>query len=126
VSGRSRDWLKVKCQRRGDFVVGGYTAPQGSRSHFGALHLGLYDEGKLVYVSKVGTGFDEARLTDIAARLAPLERDTSPFATRTPAGRGQRWVGPLFLAGGRLTDLTAHRGGRGPAPPTRAAGAPPR
>ncbi len=66
AAGRSRDWLKVKAQRRGDFVVGGYTAPQGSRGHFGALHLGLYDDAGLVYVSKVGTGFDEKALAGIA------------------------------------------------------------
>jgi len=110
VGGRSRDWLKVKCQRRGDFVVGGYTAPQGSRSHFGALHLGLYDEGRLIYVSKVGTGFDESRLADMAGRLAPLERSTSPFATGTPTGRGHRWVEPRLVAQVRYTDWTADGG----------------
>ncbi|MBI2544357.1 MAG: hypothetical protein HYW16_03935 [Candidatus Rokubacteria bacterium] len=57
VGGRSREWVKVKCQRRQEFVIGGYTAPQGSRGYFGALHLGLYEGPRLVYVSKVGTGF---------------------------------------------------------------------
>ncbi|HET8562980.1 MAG TPA: non-homologous end-joining DNA ligase, partial [Candidatus Binatia bacterium] len=55
VSGRSRDWVKIKCQQRQEFVIGGYTDPQGGRSYFGALHLGLYKDKKLVYVSKVGT-----------------------------------------------------------------------
>ena len=114
VGGRSRDWLKVKCQRRGDFVVGGFTAPQGSRRHFGALHLGLYDDGRLVYVSKVGTGFDEARLADIAGRLAPLIRPTSPFATGTPTGRGHRWVEPGLVAEVRYTDWTTDGGIRHP------------
>src|SRR6267143_4211904 len=57
--GRSRDWIKIKGERRQEVVIGGYTDPQGSRGHFGALHVGLYDSGRLVYVSKVGTGFDE-------------------------------------------------------------------
>src|SRR5439155_11688 len=59
AGGRSRDWIKVKCQRRQEFVIGGYTDPQGSRGHFGALHIGVYDGARLVYVSKVGTGFDQ-------------------------------------------------------------------
>ena len=54
---RTRDWLKIKCQKRQEFVIGGYTNPQGSRGYFGALHLGVYDGDRLVYVSKVGTGF---------------------------------------------------------------------
>ncbi len=62
AGGRSREWLKVKCQKRQEFVIGGYTEPRGSRGYFGALHLGVYEDGELVYVSKVGTGFDEATL----------------------------------------------------------------
>jgi len=50
-AGRTRDWLKIKCQRRQEFVIGGYTKPEGSRQHFGALHLGVYDKGRLVYVA---------------------------------------------------------------------------
>src|SRR3989475_2474342 len=77
VGKRSRDWLKVKCQLRQEFVIGGYTAPRGSRAHFGALHLGLYEGGRLRYVSKVGTGFHEATLALVARRLEPLARATS-------------------------------------------------
>ena len=84
---RSRDWLKIKCQLRQEFVIGGYTAPQGTRAHFGALHLGLYDRGELVYVSKVGTGFDVRTLKDISGKLRQLERPASPFTRGTPAGR---------------------------------------
>src|SRR2546426_315619 len=69
VAKRSRDWLKIKCQLRQEFVVGGYTEPQGSRARFGALHLGLYDQGRLVYVSKVGTGFDDATLDRVWEKL---------------------------------------------------------
>jgi bifunctional non-homologous end joining protein LigD len=62
VPRRSDAWLKIKCHRRQEFVIGGYTDPQGSRARFGALHLGLYDRARLIYVSKVGTGFDGAEL----------------------------------------------------------------
>src|SRR5581483_6050695 len=80
AGGRSREWLKVKCQKRQEFVIGGYTEPRGSRGYFGALHLGVYEDGELVYVSKVGTGFDEATLRRVWERLQPLARATPPFA----------------------------------------------
>ena len=69
AAGRTREWLKFKCQRHQEFVVGGYTKPGGSRPHFGALHLGLYHDGELVYVSKVGTGFDRETLGSIHEQL---------------------------------------------------------
>jgi ATP-dependent DNA ligase len=59
---RTPDWVKVKCDRRDLFVIGGATKPQGARTGFGALHVGRYDKGKLVYVTKVGTGFDDDAL----------------------------------------------------------------
>jgi bifunctional non-homologous end joining protein LigD len=79
AGGRSRDWLKIKCHRRQEFVIGGYTAPQGERDCFGALHLGLYQRDKLIYVSKVGTGFDSETLRAIWEKMQPLKRSTSPF-----------------------------------------------
>ncbi len=88
VSRRSRDWLKIKCLLEQEFVIGGYTVPQGTRAHFGALHLGLYEDGQLVYVSKVGTGFDDRTLALVSEKLRPLARATSPFARGTPTGRG--------------------------------------
>jgi bifunctional non-homologous end joining protein LigD len=115
AGGRSRDWLKVKCPRRQEFVIGGYTAPQGSRGHFGALHLGLHEEDRLVYVSKVGTGFDERTLAAIAKLLAPLARPTSPFAKGSPPGRGHHWVEPRLVCEVRFTDWTADGGIRHPA-----------
>src|SRR5256885_3712191 len=114
AAGRSRDWLKLKCQLRQEFVIGGYTAPQGSRAHFGALHLGLYRDGQLVYVSKVGTGFDEATLELVSERLRPLARATSPFEAGTPAGRGHHWVEPKRVCGVRFTEWTADGGIRHP------------
>lgn len=116
---RTRDWIKIKCQRRQEFVVGGYTEPQGSRGHFGALHLGVYDgpasAPRLVYVSKVGTGFDEAGLRAIRERLRPLERPTPPFdAGPIPTGPGHHWVEPRLVAEVRFTDWTDEGGLRHP------------
>jgi len=112
--GRSRDWIKLKCHLRQEFVVGGYTDPQGSRGYFGALHLGVYDQGRLVYVSKVGTGFDRAGLTQLWDALAPLARSSSPFAVGTPVGRGHHWVEPRLVAEVRFTDWTRDGGIRHP------------
>jgi bifunctional non-homologous end joining protein LigD len=116
---RTRDWIKIKCQRRQEFVIGGYTDPQGSRGHFGALHLGVYDgpasAPRLVYVSKVGTGFDDAGLKTILGKLRPLARPTPPFdAGPIPAGRGHHWVEPRLIAEVRFTDWTDDGGLRHP------------
>jgi bifunctional non-homologous end joining protein LigD len=114
VSGRSRDWVKIKCQRRQEFVIGGYTPPRGARRFFGALHLGLYDGGRLVYVSKVGSGFDDAALARVWAALQPLARPTSPFAEGTPPGRGHRWVEPRLVCEVRFAEWTRDGGLRHP------------
>jgi bifunctional non-homologous end joining protein LigD len=113
--GRSREWLKIKCHRRQEFVIGGYTAPQGGRTCFGALHLGVYRGDKLVYVSKVGTGFDGKTLQAIWEKLQPLKRSTSPFTERTPGGRGHSWVEPLLVCEVRFSDWTYDGGIRHPA-----------
>lgn len=119
VGSRSRDWVKVKCQRTQEFVIGGYTDPQGSRGYFGALHLGLYegprDAPRLVYVSKVGTGFDQAGLKKIWERLKPLDRQTSPFDVGGPAGRGHHWVEPKLVCEVRFSEWTEDGGIRHPA-----------
>ncbi|MEJ8815024.1 DNA ligase D [Variovorax ureilyticus] len=97
VSRRSPDWIKLKNQRRQEFVIGGYTAPKGSRSGFGSLLLGVYDdEGALQYCGNVGTGFDAGRLADIKARLDKVRSDECPFAKR-PAGVKAQWVEPQLV-----------------------------
>jgi bifunctional non-homologous end joining protein LigD len=110
AGGRSRDWIKIKCQRRQEFVIGGYTSPQGGRSHFGALHLGLYDKKQLVYVSKVGTGFDDKTLKAVWEKMQPLKRSTSPFHRKSPNGRGHTWIEPTLVCEVRFSDWT-HDGG---------------
>jgi len=114
TGGRSRDWIKIKCHRRQEFVVGGYTDPQGSRPYFGALHMGVYEGGQLVYVSKVGTGFDEKTLRSLWDALQPLARATSPFATRSPTGRGHHWVEPRLVCEVRFSEWTDDGGVRHP------------
>jgi bifunctional non-homologous end joining protein LigD len=97
VSTRSTDWLKLKCLRRQEFVIGGYTAPQGSRERLGALLVGYYDGSALRYAGKVGTGYDRGTLEDLHRRLVPLHRPTSPFPEGpTPAGNIQ-WVDPKLV-----------------------------
>jgi bifunctional non-homologous end joining protein LigD len=118
-AGRTRDWIKIKCQRAQAFVIGGYTDPQGARGHFGALNLGVYDgppdASRLVYVSKVGTGFDEAGLAAIRERLRPLARATAPFeAGAIPRGRGHHWVEPRLVCEVRFTEWTEDGGLRQP------------
>jgi DNA ligase D-like protein (predicted ligase) len=95
--GRSRDWLKFKCSAEQELVIGGYTAPRGSRTDLGALLVGHYADGRLRYAGKVGTGFTRATLHDLAERLAPLRRDSSPFAEPVKE-RTATWVEPELVA----------------------------
>jgi bifunctional non-homologous end joining protein LigD len=115
IGGRSRDWIKLKCQKRQEFVIGGYTDPQGERSYFGALHLGLYRDGKLIYVSKVGTGFDTRTLKLLWEKMQPLARAQSPFEEKSPTGRGHHWVEPKLVCEVRFSDWTDDGGIRHPA-----------
>lgn len=103
VSRRSADWIKLKCKQRQEFVIGGLTAPQGSRSGFGALLLGVRDAADLPaglrYVGRVGTGFTEASLKSLHGRMQSLIRPSSPFAD-PPTGReatGVTWLEPRLL-----------------------------
>jgi DNA ligase D-like protein (predicted ligase) len=97
VHGRSRDWLKFKCSAEQELVVGGFTAPKGSRTDLGALLVGYYEDGRLRYAGKVGTGFTRATLSDLAGRLEPLRREQSPFADEVRE-RSASWVEPRLVA----------------------------
>jgi DNA ligase D-like protein (predicted ligase) len=106
VSKRSRDWLKFKCINQQEFVIGGYTEPHGERIGFGALLVGYYDAGKLVYAGKVGTGYDRATLLRLSKQLRALEINVSPFAGNGLPRRGVRWVKPKLVAEIGFTEWT--------------------
>jgi bifunctional non-homologous end joining protein LigD len=98
VSRRSKDWIKVRALKRQEVAIGGWTEARGSRKHFGALVAGVYEDGEFVYVGSVGTGFDGDKLESIAAKLAPLERKTSPFAVAPKLETRAHWVTPSLVA----------------------------
>jgi bifunctional non-homologous end joining protein LigD len=98
VSTRSRDWLKLKCTRAQELVIGGFTAPQGSRTDLGALLVGYFDGDRFRYAGKVGTGFSHATLKELAGQLAPLTRETSPFEPEKGIPRAATWVEPELVA----------------------------
>jgi bifunctional non-homologous end joining protein LigD len=98
VSTRSRDWLKLKCTRAQELVIGGFTAPRGSRTDLGALLVGYFEDARLHYAGKVGTGFTHATLRELSERLAPLVRDTSPFEPEKGIPRTATWVEPELVA----------------------------
>jgi DNA ligase D-like protein (predicted ligase) len=95
--GRSKDWLKIKCWLAQEFVVGGFTDPEGSRHGFGALHIGYYDEGVFTYAGKVGSGFDERTLRYLYQELRAREIDTSPFDRGDVPRARTHWVRPELV-----------------------------
>ncbi|TQJ98201.1 DNA ligase D [Achromobacter sp. SLBN-14] len=98
VSRRTNTWVKVKCARRQEFAIVGYTAPKGSRAGLGALLLAVTEQdGSLRYAGKVGTGFDDASLVSLQKRLASIETEKKPVAN-APAAGGVRWVKPELIA----------------------------
>ncbi len=106
-STRGADWVKTKCLLRQEVVIGGYTDPEGSRSGVGALLTGVYEDGRLVYVGKVGTGFTARMLHDLKKRLAPLEQSTSPFSERLTGLGRPHWVRPELVAEVAFSEWTA-------------------
>ncbi len=111
VPARTHDWLKVKCLSRQEFVIGGFSAPSGARFGFGALLLGVYEDERLVYVGRVGTGFTEQDLRDLRARLDPLVTPVSPFANPIPKARSGKnvvsFVQPVLVAEVAFVEWTA-------------------
>ena len=108
VQRRSPEWIKLKCGQRQEFVIGGYTDPQGSRTGIGALLLGTYDkDGVLQYAGNVGSGFNEASLRDLKAKLSKLDTDVSPFPPKAVAGRKHHWVEPKLIAEVSFAEWTA-------------------
>jgi len=96
---RSRDWIKLKCSQRQEFVIGGYTDPQGSRTGIGSLLLGVYGkDGGLHYAGNVGTGFNDKTLRELADKLKRLKTDESPFTASKAVARKAHWVEPKLVA----------------------------
>jgi bifunctional non-homologous end joining protein LigD len=103
---RSGDWLKFKCVRGQEFVVGGYTDPAGSRIGFGALLVGYHDgDGALRYAGRVGTGFDHHVLVSLRARFDEMGTAASPFADQVRE-RGTHWLRPELVAQIGFTEWT--------------------
>ncbi len=106
-SARNTAWIKLKCNRRQEFVIAGYTDPKGSRKGFGSLLLGIHDDaGDLVYAGNVGTGFDDRLLDSLYAKLTALDTEKSPFAA-PPKGVKGHWVRPKLIAEVAFTEWTS-------------------
>jgi bifunctional non-homologous end joining protein LigD len=105
-AGRSPDWIKVRLDRTGDFAVVGFTAPSGSRSGFGALHLAYWKEGRFIYAGRVGGGFTEKLLGEAHAKLKAKVRASPVFDGPAPAGRGHAWVDPELVCEVRYKEWT--------------------
>jgi DNA ligase D-like protein (predicted ligase) len=103
---RSRSWLKVKCRKQSEFVIGGYTPPRGQRRYLGALLLGLYDGDRLRYVGKVGTGFTAALLASLGEQLGRLRVGRAPFDP-APRTNDVTWVQPKLVAEMAYAEWTA-------------------
>jgi bifunctional non-homologous end joining protein LigD len=105
---RSRSWLKVKVHQEEEFVIGGFTAPAGARKHLGALLLGAYSGGRLSFVGKVGTGFNQQMLAELTKAFRPLVRESAPFA-EPPREKHVTWLEPRLVAQIAFQEWTADR-----------------
>ena len=106
VQRRSADWLKVKTIQRSEVVIGGYTRPRGSRSHFGALVVGLYRASKLHYVAHVGGGFNQRTLTQIFKLMQPMKTKESPFVDAPKTNEPVQWIKPKLVAEVKFSEWT--------------------
>ncbi|WP_051978730.1 DNA ligase D [Edaphobacter aggregans] len=108
MAGRSHDWLKMKCLHEQEFVVGGYTLPTNGIRGVGALLLGYYRDGKLIYAGRTGTGFTQKTHRMLRDRLEGLARETSPLeSVPADAKKGARWVKPEMVVQVRFSTWTA-------------------
>ncbi len=107
---RSPHWLKMKCELRQDFIVGGFTDPQGARVGLGALLVGFYEGQDFVFAGKIGTGFDTRLLLELRARLGRLEVPQPPFTAGTGLPRLRtHWVEPAVVVAVAFIEWTVHR-----------------
>jgi len=105
---RTRDWVKIKAQQMQECVIGGYTDPQGARTGFGSLHVGLYDaSGNLNYAGNVGTGFSRETASMLLDKMKPLAIAHCPFAERPQKhARDSHWISPELVAQVRFSEWT--------------------
>ena len=116
---RSGAWIKLKCVREQEFVIGGYTPPQGARKHFGAVLVGYYEKKKLVFAGKVGTGFAAKSLAMLHKKFQKEARDDCPFIDLPSKRNGQwiqditpsmmrkmHWVNPVFVCEIKFAEWT--------------------
>lgn len=103
---RSKNWLKIKHHNTEEVIIAGFTEPRGSRKKFGALILGRYQNGNLVYAGHTGTGFDQKTLTEVYDKLKPLIRKASPFNAIPKTNMPATWVQPKLVCNIRFTELT--------------------
>lgn len=102
---RSRDWLKFKCAKGQELVIGGFTDPKGRRKGFGALLVGYYEDGDLRYAGKVGTGYDDETLVSVREKMDTLERESAPFAD-TVKEKGAHFIRPELVGEFGFTEWT--------------------
>ncbi|NIP42287.1 MAG: ATP-dependent DNA ligase [candidate division Zixibacteria bacterium] len=103
---RSKNWLKFKCVNQQEFVIGGFTDPQGQRSGFGALLIGYYKDGDFHYAGKVGTGYDDEMLEKLGKKLKDIERKSNPFEEDVKE-KGAHWVKPKLVGEVGFTEWTS-------------------
>ena len=103
---RSKEWLKVKTSYRQEAVIGGFTEPKGSRSNFGALILGVYENDELIYIGHTGGGFNEEDLKEVHSKLNRLERKTSPFKDEPKTNTPATWVTPKLVCEVNFSEWT--------------------
>jgi bifunctional non-homologous end joining protein LigD len=106
--GRHGDWVKTKCVQRQEFVIGGFTDPEGTRAGIGALVIGYYEGDRLVFAGKVGTGFTHKMALDLRTRLDAIEQKTCPFTPPPPGplGKHAHWVKPVLVCEVEFTEWT--------------------
>jgi bifunctional non-homologous end joining protein LigD len=104
---RTSDWLKIKARLQQEFVVGGFTAPKGSRKHLGAVVIGAYTEGKLIHYGYAGSGFSEKGLKDAVDRMKQLFTDKCPFVNPPNIKEKIQWVHPKLICEIEYAELTA-------------------
>jgi bifunctional non-homologous end joining protein LigD len=114
IGNRTASWVKLKIVNELDAVVAGWTAPRGSRKHFGALVLGLYDKNELKYIGNVGTGFDDAALEDLIEQLQALRVPRSPFREVPRIREHVEWVRPELVARVKYANWTEDKHLRAP------------